>query len=89
MNYINNSEPYTDHHLNDDPNELLEELSMTVADSARRGTQTGAPTIMHEVPTGTELRIAEYIREINDAKENKDVELIKVAVSTLGLCYLT
>ena len=81
MNYINNAEPYKDQPLDDNPKHIFEELSAAVTDNAQRVTQAGARRSIHEVPTGTEMWVAAYAREINDAMEIRDANLTTVAVS--------
>ena len=85
MNYINTSEPYKDQPLNDNPDDILEELSVAVADNAQRVAQAGARANVntYEVPVGTDLLVAAYAQEINDAMEARDANLATVAVSKI------
>ena len=83
MNYINSTELYKSQPLNDNPVEIFEELSVAAADNAQRVAQAGARLSMNveEVPASTEMWVAAYTREINDAVENRDANLTAVAVS--------
>lgn len=81
MNYINNTDLYKNEPLNDNPNDVFEELSAAVADNAQRIAQAGARVNMHEVPTGSDMRAAAFIKEINDAMETRDANLTAIAVS--------
>lgn len=81
MNHINNANPYQSEPLNDNPNDIFEELSAAVADNAQRVAQAGARLNMQEVPAGTEIRVAAFVRNINDAMETRDASLTAIAVT--------
>jgi len=81
INYINNTDLYKSEPLNDNPNDVFEELSAAVADNAQRVAQAGARVNMHEVPAGSDMRVAAFIKEINDAMETRDANLTAIAVS--------
>ena len=82
MNFINNSEPYNDRPLNDNPNVIFEQLRAAVTDNAQRDAQAAARLNMLEVPAGTEKWAAAYVQEINDHLETRDATLAAIAVST-------
>jgi len=82
MNYINNADLYKNEPLNDNPNDVFEGLSAAVADNAQRVAQTGARVKMHEVPAGSDMRVAAFIKDINDAMETRDASLTAIAVSS-------
>lgn len=83
MSYINDSEPYNNRPLNDNPADILEELSTAVTANAQRVAQAGARINMVEVPAGTERWVAAYVQEINDHMETRDTTLTVVAVRIL------
>ncbi len=87
MNYINNTDLYKNEPLNDNPNDVFEELSAAVADNAQRVAQAGARVNMHEVPAGSDMRVAAFIKEINDAMETRDANLTAIAVSSIHQPY--
>lgn len=82
MNFVNNSEPYNDRPLNDNPNDIFEQLNAAVTDNAQRDAQAAARLNMLEVPAGTEASAAAYVQEINDHLETRDATLAAIAVST-------
>lgn len=79
MNFINNSEPYNDRPLNDNPNDIFEQLSAAVTDNAQRDAQAAARLNMLEVPAGTEKWAATYVQEINNHLETRDATLAAIA----------
>lgn len=83
MNHINSAGTYNNQPLNDNPDDIFEDLKVAVTDNAQRVAQSGARSNMnmHEVPVGTEMLIAAFVREVNDAMETRDANLATVAVS--------
>lgn len=79
MNFINNSEPYNDRPLNDNPNDIYEQLSAAVTDNVQRDAQAAARLNMLEVPPGTEKWAAAYVQEINNCLETRDATLAAIA----------
>ena len=85
INYINNANLYDNRPLDDFGDDIVGQstANMTNTLNGLRSSQLSARTTDFEVPPGTGRWAAEFVHAVNDAFEEKDVQLTLIAVSML------
>ena len=82
MNYINNVGLYNNKPLDDFADDIIDGLTMMAPSNGNgaRSSQAGARTLDIEALPGAGKWVSEFINEVNDAMEERDVQLTLVAV---------
>lgn len=85
MNFINGVGLYNNKPLDDLADDVIEGMTMIAPSNTNgaRVSQVGARTLDIEAPPGAGRWAAKFVQEVNDAFEERDVQLTLVAVRTI------
>lgn len=88
MNFINNVRLYDNKPLDDFADDIIEGMTMSAPSNTNgaRLSQAGARTLDVEALPGAGKWAAKFVHEVNDAFEDRDVQLTLVAVCAVFPC---